>query len=296
MRGNGIRRLAALALGCALASVAPADRITVDGETLEGVHVRESGSLYYIQDPRDGSVRAVPRNSVAEGALERDPDEAARAARLERWHAARGPQARPAPPPPAAAPVTDTEAASSERPGPPVLRLRGEGRYAERTDGHVPYVHLKDAPLGEALRATLRPMGLDYQVQGNYLWISTPDRLRTESFEPIDTRVYQVRNESQALPKIVLRQGFAGGNPGGGGFGGLTGAGRQGGFGGGQFGGGQFGQGGFGNRGFGGGGFQGGLQGNDVTGISNISDMFSTIDDALVGEPPATIGIISTRR
>lgn len=291
-----------LAVACALLGAAGADSIALDGERLEGVYVRESGSLYYIQDPSDGSVRAVPRDMVAEGALQRNPDAQAREALLAQWHAKRAPErpaARSTAPARVPVPREDTEAASSERQPPAVLRLSGEGRYADRSDGHVPYIHLQGVPLGVALRATLRPMGLDYQVQGNHLWISSPDRLRSESFEPMETRHYQVRNDAQALPKIVLQQGFGGGNFGGGGAGGLTGAGRQGAVGGGQFGNQFGGQGGFGggNQGFGGGGFQGGgMQGNDVTAIGNISDMFSTIDDRLVGESPATIGIMSTRR
>jgi len=89
--------------------------------------------------------------------------------------------------------------------------------------------------------------------------------------------------------------GFGGGSSGGssGGFGG----GSSGGFGGGQssggFGGGQGGGlSGGGNRGGQQGGFGGGQGGNqnnsDVTSLSNISDLFTSINDAIVGETPAT--------
>lgn len=85
------------------------------------------------------------------------------------------------------------------------------------------------------------------------------------------------------------RGGFGGGSSGGGfGGGGSSFGGGGGGFGGfgGGFGGGQ---GGFGGGGRGGGGFGGGNQGvRDVTSLSNISDLFTNINDALVGETPAS--------
>ena len=58
--------------------------------------------------------------------------------------------------------------------------------------------------------------------------------------------------------------------------------------GGGGFGGGGFGGGGAGSGGLGGGGFGGGGAGGGAL-FSNISQLFGTIDDALVGESPATI-------
>jgi len=94
--------------------------------------------------------------------------------------------------------------------------------------------------------------------------------------------------------------GFGGGGGqfggGGGQFGGGMGGGQFGG-GGGQFGGGmgggQFGGGGFGGGGgqFGGGGMGGGM-GQDVTSLSNISDLFSNINDQMVGEPLAIPGAV----
>jgi len=92
--------------------------------------------------------------------------------------------------------------------------------------------------------------------------------------------------------------GFGGGGGGGSSFGGggSSFGGGGGGFGGGNSGGFGGGQGGFGGGqgGRGGGGFGGGGNNNtrDVTSLSNISDLFTTINDAIVGEIPATQFIV----
>ncbi|MCC6486637.1 MAG: carboxypeptidase regulatory-like domain-containing protein [Candidatus Hydrogenedentes bacterium] len=48
---------------------------------------------------------------------------------------------------------------------------------AYATDGIVPYVKLADVPFKDALKALLRPLGLDYDVRGDTVYISTPARL-----------------------------------------------------------------------------------------------------------------------
>jgi type II secretory pathway component GspD/PulD (secretin)/outer membrane protein assembly factor BamD (BamD/ComL family) len=160
----------------------------------------------------------------------------------------------------------------------------------EVTDGYVPYIKLEDVPLSDALKALLRPLNLSYSVQPGFLWISTAEKIRTESFEELETRIYELRNAgAETLFKIVIRNpggqgaqnfgigggqgggGFGGqggggfGGQGGGGFGGQSGGGFGGGGGGfggggGSFGGGggNFGGGGFGGQGGGGFGGQGG--------------------------------------
>ena len=236
--------------------------------------------------------------------------------------------------------------------------------YGPKSDGMIPYINLKDTPLGEALKAVLRPLGLSYSIEPGFLFVSKPQIIQRESFEDMDTRYYELRNAgAETLFKIVLRNqfavsplgggggqgggqgggfggggqgggrggggfgggvrggggGFGGGKSGGGGFGGGGsggfGGGSSGGFGGsggGGFGGGQ-GGGGFGGGGnqggggfggggnqggggFGGGGNQGGGQGgqsgSDVTATSNVSELFSNINDSLVGEIPATQFIV----
>ena len=119
------------------------------------------------------------------------------------------------------------------------------------TDGIVPYINLKDVTLREALKAILRPLNLDFSVQPGFIWISTPQRIREESFEELETRYYELRNAgAETLFKIVLR------NPGGGGGGGYGGG--MGGMGGGM---GGYGGGGMGGYGGGMGGMGGGMGG-----------------------------------
>ena len=119
------------------------------------------------------------------------------------------------------------------------------GEYV--TDGMVSYITLKNVPLRDALKALLRPLNLDYSVQPGFIWISTPEKIRLESFEELETRYYELRNAgAETLFKIVLR------NPGGSGG---TGYG-SGGYGGGGM------SGGYGNRsGYGGGSSFGGSSG-----------------------------------
>jgi type II secretory pathway component GspD/PulD (secretin) len=141
------------------------------------------------------------------------------------------------------------------------MGMTGMGRV---TDGVVDYINLKNVNLRDALRALLRPLNLDFSIQPSFIWISTPERIRTESFEDLETRYYELRNAgAETLFKIVIRNPVnVVGGMGGGGFGGGQGGfggGGQGGFGGGGFGGGQGGFGGGGGQGgFGGGGFGGG--------------------------------------
>ena len=148
------------------------------------------------------------------------------------------------------------------------------------TDGMVPYINLKGASLREALKAILHPLNLDFSAQANYIWISTPEKIRTEAFEDLDTRIYPLANAGvETQFKLVLTnfggrgtrqtinsQGGGGGGQGGGGGGGIGGGG------GGQGGGGQ------------GGGGQGG--GGGSTGFTNISELFDSVSDEEVGEYP----------
>ncbi|NUM56430.1 MAG: tetratricopeptide repeat protein, partial [Candidatus Hydrogenedentes bacterium] len=105
-------------------------------------------------------------------------------------------------------------------------QLTGE----QATDGYVPYVKLEDVPLRDALKALLRPLNLSYSIQPSFLWISTAEKIRTETFEDLETRIYELRNAgAETLFKIVVQNpggglqgggGFGGGGLGGGGFGG----------------------------------------------------------------------------
>ena len=315
-----MKRMAMAFIGLMVLSVLPAtaDTITFAGTTYEDVYVRETDALYYVQFPETGEVRTVLRSNVnpdsvrlsgesERKALLRTWREAAATAREARYGAAAASEPRSRFDRGDAAPAADRTAS----PGPPVRQITNRTSddavvqqvsppvaAGRRSDGMVSRVKLRDVELGDALDAMLRPMGLDYQVRDEYVFISTPERLRGEASAPLQTRFYPLRNgASGTLPKIVLR------NPaqvyGGGGYGGMRGGG-YGGMRGGGYGGMRGGYGGYGGGGYGGmrGGGYGGMRGGyggmrggqDVTAISNISDLFSTIDDRQVGEPPAIIG------
>ena len=310
-----------------LPMLSQADSIVVDGVTYDHVYVRESGSRYYVQIPADGRVLSVEKGKIAPGDLKLDEDKKSREALLAEWKTARGAlapllRARPS------KPRGGASAEEERRPSSMTLRARGDGstggrsaQDAAKSDGYVRYIKLEDVRLRDALDSLLRPLGLDYEVREGYVYISSIEKLRKETFEDTETRVYDVSGFGATTPpKIVLRSpapvanpaygysgnsggygggyasqtrsrqvsrgGYGGGGFGGGGFGG-------GGNGGGGFGGGGYGGGGFGGGGFGGGGFGGG---RDVTALSNISDLFSTIDDRIVGEAPAVIGMQVQRR
>jgi hypothetical protein len=56
----------------------------------------------------------------------------------------------------------------------PAAGLSAEAYYGSKSDGIVPYISLKDITLREALKALLRPLGLDFAVQTSFVWISKP--------------------------------------------------------------------------------------------------------------------------
>jgi tetratricopeptide (TPR) repeat protein len=146
-------------------------------------------------------------------------------------------------------------------PGGPGGQGQAAGQTEYVTDGIVDYVVLNNVTLRQALKAVLRKLNLDYTIQPGFIWISTAEKIRYETFEDLDVRYYELRNAgAETLFKIVLQN--PGGSGGGGGAGGIGGGGGGGiGGGGGGFGGGGGGLGGGlggGGGGFGGGGFGGG--------------------------------------
>lgn len=273
----------------ALTAPAFADSIIVDGTTLDDVVIRESESRYYVQNPADGSIVVVEKDAIAPGDVTIDDANEARDQLHKAWRLERGlsektafelqlESSRYALENPDAA-ITQSAPQQNERRAPIVIRREGDA-----SNGRVQHIKLDDVPLGDALDAVLRPLGLDYRVEDDYVYVSSPDRLRHEADESLETRTYDYADQSGTLPKIVVQNpagaGAAGGGGGAGGFGGGGGAG---------IGGGGIAGGGGGAGGFGGG--AGGNRGQGGTQISNISQLFSTIDDRLVGETPAQIGL-----
>lgn len=284
---------------------APADSITFSGKTYENVYVREGGTMYFVQIPAEGRVISVAKSDVSADAVRTSANPEERKALLEEWNRnndkVRG----------ISAPVTAEPATPPPAPNPtPSLTLKAAVDDAKATQGgsdtgYGPLVsiHMKDVPLGDALKVMLRSHNLDYAVEDGYIWISTPENIRREASGPLETEAFALQNVNDTLPKIVLNNPSSGlaysteGNAYGGQYGAsTTGRGGYGGRAGAGYGG-YGGQGTMGGRGYGGaGGMYGGGGGMGVpmmTGahFSNVSDLFTTIDDRLVGETPAVIGV-----
>ncbi|GMU93254.1 MAG: hypothetical protein AMXMBFR4_23120 [Candidatus Hydrogenedentota bacterium] len=278
-----------------LVSGAYADSITINGVKHEKVVVRESATRYYVQFPADGNTISVKKTEVDSESvrIEKGPHrDALHEQWLERNVYANAALVRQAEASVAAAQSKVDQLRNSPVQASPqpvrIQLLRDDSEYV--TDGYVGQINLKEVPLRDALNVMLRQLNLGFRNEGTYLWISSPDRLRTEPSGETSTTAFDLNALSDTLPKILVTN--AGGPVAGGGFGGgfAGGGGIGGGLGGGGLGGGIAG-GGLGG-GLGGGGIGGGVGGRaGGTQFTNISQLFSNIDDRLVGEPPAGIGI-----
>ncbi len=288
---------------------AQADNITVSRITYSNVIVREGQSFYYVQMPEEGTVQLVAKLSVSLDDVQITQDPVERETLLERWkeanakrqgtakHQDRSPLPSPSDSVPSRIHDSDSPQKASK-----VLRLSGNAQANQTQAGSssfvargvLPYIQLNDIRLGSALKAILRSLNLDYRVQGDIIFITSPERLRTEAWEALETRVYHLNGAADTLPKVVVNNPMRGSNSqygyGSYGYGGYSqgGYGTSRGYSGGGSGGVQGGMGYGGYRGGYGGGSYGGL---DVTALGNISQLFTTIDDRLVGEPPARIGV-----
>ena len=285
-----------------------ADSLVHNGKTYNNVYVREGNTSYYAQDPATGTVTAFPKSEVGAGDVNISSDASARQVLLDQWKSAKTNKPLPALTAVAQSALT---AAASAQPADPAPADPAPSVRAPAMRGNAS-VRLQNVPLRDALRVTLRGQNLDYQVRDNYIYVSTPQRLRQEPLDALQSRAYSVAGAtaSDTLPKIVLRNpggaypqmGYGGGMGGGygggmgGGYGmgggayGMSGGMGMGGYGGGMGGyGGGMGMGGMGG-GMGGMGMRGGMMGGGQA-FSNISDLFFNIDDRLVGETPAVIGV-----
>lgn len=288
-----------------LAPIVPcgADTITIDGVRHDHVLLRQSDALYYVQLPGTGTVLTVAKSKVAPDTVAFTTDAAERQALLDTWKENNAKRrgftvaaSSPATASPAPAPAANAGPETKPGTAPPrVLRLSGDASNQMNngvSNGRLPYIKLNDVRMGDALKAILRGMGLDYRVQDDIIYISTPERLRTEAWETLETRVYQLNNAVDALPKVVLRNtlGTSAYNASGGGYG-MQSGGYGGSYGAGMTGGTGYGNAAGGMGGYGGmSGYGGRAYGNaDVTAITNISDLFSHIDDRIVGETPARL-------
>jgi len=221
---------------------AQAGSIVLDGEFYEGVLVSESSSRYYVQFPEDGTVRSVLKTKVEPGDVSLTESDAERTRLRRIWRASRDTSRKsqslgPIDATPdvnfnvdddrVAAPSVEVTSAVPRDAGaslPAPTRSLASASIAPApfretpatlggeivTDGMVSYVNLRDVPLREALKAILLPLNLDYSVQPGFIWVSTAEKIRTETFENLETRSYGLKNAgTETLFKIVLS------NPGG---------------------------------------------------------------------------------
>ena len=88
----------------------------------------------------------------------------------------------------------------------PVNASAASGQYV--TDGMIVSIKLHDVSLKEALQALTKPLGLAYGVQESFVWITTPLKLRTESFEKIETRYYDLgATRSEEIDPLMQQLG-----------------------------------------------------------------------------------------
>ena len=243
-----------------VATTAFGDRIVVEGVAHDNVYIRESATMYYVQAPESGDVWSVRKADVPADAVTISIDDTERSALLARWNAVREAQRDAA----TEGVVLSFDVAQSESKT-PLLTNVGED--------------------GESRPEEAKPEPLVWQH---------PQSQRTLQYQAPETRVYAFSPMAETLPKIVAQTpnsalgggGFsAGGGAQAGGFGASPG-----GFGAGA-GAGGFGAGAAGGAGGVGGGGAGGVGGGAFVagGFSNISQLFATIDDRLVGEAPNPI-------
>lgn len=284
-----------------LSVAALADTITVQGQTYRDVYVADSATRYYVQFPADGRVQSYAKAEVAKDALTISSDPALRASLLETWkenNDKRHGRTETVPVALSAPNMPEPHAALAGAPqqSPANRALTGSSAASSNTDtrgsGYVGRISLKEVPLRVAMKAILRPMNLDFKVEDGFILISSPENLRKEAYEELQTRIYELQNAgAETLPKIVVQntggsQGAsgigAGAFPGNGGANSASrGAGAAQGF-----------SGGAGvAQGYSGGsaGFGGFTAGGSAQ-FSNISQLFSTIDDRMVGEAPSALG------
>lgn len=206
-----------------------ADSIVIDGVTHDDVYVRTTSNMYYVEFPEDGVLRSLSKGEVAKKTVSIDDNKEARRAIHARWKKSQKvlPNSVEAPKSPSVAVqapgATDAAFARarglnsnrSARPNPRGVRAQGAPQPNNLptseivTDGIIDSLTLRKVPLREALPAMLRPLNLSYVEKDGYIFISTPEKLRAEADEPLETRYYELGPSGETLFKIVV------GNPGG---------------------------------------------------------------------------------
>jgi len=91
-----------------------------------------------------------------------------------------------------------------ERGGKDAAEEKAPGVITPNIPSEVRRILLRDMRLSDALKAFLGQMGLSYSVQPEFIWVSRPDILRRESFQPLETRQYPIK-ETDDPEKILAK-------------------------------------------------------------------------------------------
>lgn len=281
----------AVLLVSALTIPALADSIRIDGQVYENVYVREGNAVYFVQTPTDGKVLSIPKERVVPNDIVLTPDPAQRKAILEAWKA------------------QNVKLRGIQPSEPQSVPLRQPAQPTQNTDvstSEPRKLVLKNVTVRDVLDVATRMEGLDYSVQDGYILIDTPERLRLLPPAAPETRAYSLSSPNDTLPKALVANrtysqtvgmgyGSTGNTASTSRYGTGYASGVMGGYGQGGYSAGAYQRGGYGGAGMGYGGY-GGYGGSYGPHFSNISDLFTTIDDRLVGEPLAQIYDQSSRR
>lgn len=200
---------------CAMCVCLPdalADSIVSGRQVYENVLVVETPDRYYVRVPDTGELITFTRESVKSEDVCVDADHDRRDTLRRTWienaarraagglgEAAREPRERAV-----SLGRVSEESEQSDREARETERGRdGDAGAGAGTRSSIP---VGGVTLADALDAVLRPLNLGYVVVGDTVWISTPERLRTEAFEAPETRAYELDGLAAAdiLPKIIV--------------------------------------------------------------------------------------------
>lgn len=79
------------------------------------------------------------------------------------------------------------------------------GALNNRPEVRLRRITLRNVPLKTAMKVTLRTVGLDYKPYKQFVFISTPTRLRHYPLEKLETRFYELKGPAAGtLPKVAL--------------------------------------------------------------------------------------------
>lgn len=267
------------------------DSIVIEGEVHEGVLVRETASMYYVQFPEDGTVRSVLKSEIDAEDISHAQSDAERDLLRAKWKASVNASRKSR----GLTPLSEGKTSRAAQ----ILAL-GALDPADVARMETPLLQLRGSQSKATQTNEFRPQRFERHAQYRNI-ARYPSMRGRQDGDRFDTGNYPSGASSLAtLARVPIRapRGLPlGGGPtsaGGFGGGGFQGGGGGGGFQGGGGGGGGFQGGGGGAQGQGGaGGGAGGAGGGGFAGggiqISNISQLFGTYNDLLVGERPNLI-------